>query len=108
MSEVKISKRRFIAGAVCPACSEPDRVQMWSEDGVPHRECVACGYADTLRQRYQVAERCRHDALRYPMLHASTAHLDAILPGTFERLKAAEPEWLWRKKTNNWIDNFPG
>jgi hypothetical protein len=64
--------------------------------------------ADTLRQRYQVAERCRHDALRYPMLHASTAHLDAILPGTFERLKAAEPEWLWRKKTNNWIDNFPG
>jgi hypothetical protein len=48
--------------------------------------------ADTLRQRYQVAERCRHDALKYPMLHASAAHLDAILPGTFERLKAAEPE----------------
>jgi Zn ribbon nucleic-acid-binding protein len=21
---------------------------MWSEDDVPHRECVACGYADTL------------------------------------------------------------
>ncbi len=64
--------------------------------------------ADTLRQRYQVAERCRHDALKYPMLHASAAHLVAILPGTFERLKAAEPEWLWRKRTNNWIDNFPG
>ncbi|MDT4842677.1 hypothetical protein D3C85_651070 [compost metagenome] len=49
MSDVpKVSKKRFIAGAVCPACSELDRIQMWDEDGVPHRECVACGYADTL------------------------------------------------------------
>ncbi|VEF06477.1 nucleic-acid-binding protein [Pseudomonas fluorescens] len=43
-----ITKKRFIAGAVCPACSEPDKLMMWSEDDVPHRECVACGYADTL------------------------------------------------------------
>lgn len=40
--------KRFIAGAVCPACSEPDSVKMWDVDGVPHRECVVCGYADTL------------------------------------------------------------
>ncbi|MDP3976390.1 MAG: YheV family putative zinc ribbon protein [Pseudomonas sp.] len=53
MSDVpmNVSKRRFIAGAVCPACSEMDRIQMWDEDGVPHRECVACGYADTLDAR---------------------------------------------------------
>ena len=53
MSDVpmNVSKRRFIAGAVCPACSELDRIQMWDEDGVPHRECVACGYADTLDAR---------------------------------------------------------
>ncbi|QMV63277.1 YheV family putative zinc ribbon protein [Pseudomonas berkeleyensis] len=44
-------KKRFIAGAVCPACSEQDKIQMWDEDGVPHRECVACGYADTLDAR---------------------------------------------------------
>lgn len=44
-------KKRFIAGAVCPACSEQDKIQMWEEDGVPHRECVACGYADTLDAR---------------------------------------------------------
>jgi uncharacterized metal-binding protein (TIGR02443 family) len=43
-----ITKKRFIAGAVCPACSEPDKLMMWSEDDVPHRECVACGYSDTL------------------------------------------------------------
>jgi uncharacterized protein len=47
----KVSKRRFIAGAVCPACSEMDKIQMWDEGGVPHRECVACGYADTLDER---------------------------------------------------------
>ena len=53
MSDVpmNVSKRRFIAGAVCPACSEMDKIQMWDEDGVPHRECVACGYADTLDAR---------------------------------------------------------
>jgi uncharacterized metal-binding protein (TIGR02443 family) len=48
-----ITKKRFIAGAVCPACSEPDKLMMWSEDDVPHRECVACGYSDTLNAQGQ-------------------------------------------------------
>lgn len=47
------SKKRFIAGAVCPACSESDKIQMWDVDGVPHRECVACDYADTLNEQGQ-------------------------------------------------------
>ena len=47
------TKKRFIAGAVCPACSEPDKLMMWSEDDVPHRECVACGYSDTLNAQGQ-------------------------------------------------------
>ena len=45
--------KRFIAGAECPACSEPDSVKMWDVDGVPHRECVVCGYADTLNAQGQ-------------------------------------------------------
>ncbi|MFR0715350.1 YheV family putative zinc ribbon protein [Enterobacterales bacterium BD_CKDN230030183-1A_HGKHYDSX7] len=45
------TKKRFIAGAVCPACSEPDKLMMWNEDGVPHRECVACGFTDTLNEQ---------------------------------------------------------
>jgi len=48
-----ITKKRFIAGAVCPACSEPDKLMMWSEDDVPHRECVHCGYSDTLNAQGQ-------------------------------------------------------
>lgn len=45
------TNKRFIAGAVCPACSEMDKIQMWNVDDVPHRECVGCGYADTLDER---------------------------------------------------------
>ncbi|PWB31624.1 DNA-binding protein [Pseudomonas sp. SDI] len=45
------TKKRFIAGAVCPACSEPDKLMMWNEEGVPHRECVACGFSDTLNEQ---------------------------------------------------------
>ncbi|MGH8435312.1 MAG: YheV family putative zinc ribbon protein [Pseudomonas sp.] len=52
-SPVNIGKKRFIAAAVCPACSEIDKIQMWDVDGVPHRECVACGYADTLNEQGQ-------------------------------------------------------
>lgn len=41
--------KRFIAGAVCPACEAQDTVQMWyEEDGTPNRHCVTCGFADTL------------------------------------------------------------
>ncbi|WP_071871666.1 YheV family putative zinc ribbon protein [Atopomonas hussainii] len=54
MSEVQ---KRFIAGAVCPACSEMDKLRMWQVDGVPHRECVACGYADTLDERGNAVSR---------------------------------------------------
>ena len=68
MAEVK---KRFIAGAVCPACSEQDKILMWDEDGVPHRECVACGYADTLNAQGQsvpkeLATRVNASALKKP------------------------------------------
>jgi len=55
MSEGVMSepKKRFIAGAVCPACSAQDTIKMWDEDGTPHRECVSCGYADTLNAQGQ-------------------------------------------------------
>ncbi|WP_278959528.1 YheV family putative zinc ribbon protein [Aquipseudomonas alcaligenes] len=48
-----VTPKRFIAGAVCPACSAQDTIKMWDEDGTPHRECVACGYADTLNAQGQ-------------------------------------------------------
>ena len=41
-------KRRFVAGAVCPRCSEMDKLVVYSEDGKDYRECVACGFKDEM------------------------------------------------------------
>ncbi|HEY9033856.1 MAG TPA: YheV family putative zinc ribbon protein [Pseudomonadales bacterium] len=42
-------KRRFIAGAVCPACEQQDKIVMYDdESGQRWRECVACGFRDLL------------------------------------------------------------
>lgn len=41
-------KKRFIAGAICPVCESIDTIRMWDVDGVPNRECVKCGFSDTL------------------------------------------------------------
>lgn len=43
------TKRRFVAGAVCPRCSEMDKLVVYSEDGKDYRECVACGYKEEMR-----------------------------------------------------------
>lgn len=49
-------KRRFIAGAVCPRCSQMDKIVMYREDDKDFRECVSCGYKDELRFQQQVRE----------------------------------------------------
>ena len=40
--------KRFIAGAVCPRCSEMDKLRAWRDDDLDlqYRECVACEYTD--------------------------------------------------------------
>ena len=45
----KPSTRRFIAGAVCPRCSEMDKLVMFNNDQDQQvRECVRCGYSDVM------------------------------------------------------------
>ena len=41
-------KKRFIAGAICQACGEIDRVVSWSdiENNSLYLECISCGYSD--------------------------------------------------------------
>lgn len=47
-------KRRFIAGAVCPACEQMDKVVMFDDDdGKRWRECVSCGFKDLLIEQPQ-------------------------------------------------------
>ena len=38
------SRRRFIAGAVCPRCAAMDRIVVDLDSD--RRECVACGFSD--------------------------------------------------------------
>ena len=46
--------RRFIAGAVCPKCSEMDRTVMYTnDDGDEVRECISCGYSQTSKEQAQ-------------------------------------------------------
>lgn len=50
------TKRRFIAGAICPRCSEMDRLVMYSDGDKQFRECVSCGFKDELRFQNPVRE----------------------------------------------------
>ncbi len=38
------TKKRFIAGAQCPECSETDTLRWWEENQVEWVECVACNH----------------------------------------------------------------
>ncbi|PHM74543.1 YheV family putative zinc ribbon protein [Xenorhabdus kozodoii] len=39
-----VSRKRFIAGAVCPKCQSQDTLAMWQENKVDVVECVHCGH----------------------------------------------------------------
>ena len=44
--------RRFIAGAVCPKCSEMDRTVMYKNDADEEvRECISCGFSQTTSEQ---------------------------------------------------------
>lgn len=59
-------KKRFIAGAVCPSCKAEDRIRTWQQGDTTFRECITCGYTDTLDERgnampKELATRVNHD-----------------------------------------------
>jgi uncharacterized metal-binding protein (TIGR02443 family) len=41
---VSTSRRRFIAGAVCPRCAQMDKIVVNLD--TDQRECVACGFSE--------------------------------------------------------------
>jgi uncharacterized metal-binding protein (TIGR02443 family) len=50
------STKRFIAGAVCPSCSQLDKLVMFVRDDVQIRECVRCGYSDQQDENGNISE----------------------------------------------------
>ena len=43
------TKRRFMAGAVCPRCSQMDSIVVYNLDGKDFRECVKCDFKEEMR-----------------------------------------------------------
>lgn len=43
------TKRRFMAGAVCPRCSKMDSIVVYNFDGKDFRECVNCDFKEEMR-----------------------------------------------------------
>ncbi|GAB1262677.1 YheV family putative zinc ribbon protein [Aurantivibrio plasticivorans] len=39
-------KKRFIAGAVCPRCSDMDSIVVYKIKNAHHRECVSCDFKE--------------------------------------------------------------
>ncbi|WP_139244122.1 YheV family putative zinc ribbon protein, partial [Escherichia coli] len=37
-------RKRFIAGAKCPACQAQDSMAMWRENNIDIVECAKCGH----------------------------------------------------------------
>jgi uncharacterized protein len=49
MNIQKKSKRQFIAGAVCPKCSDNDSIVLYPEENMI--ECVSCDFKESSEQR---------------------------------------------------------
>ena len=49
-------QKRFVAGAVCPSCQEMDKLVVWVGTVPQTRECVACGYSDSLDDNGNIRE----------------------------------------------------
>lgn len=45
----KKKQKRFIAGAICPRCSQMDKLFTYQKEDREFRECVSCGFSDEMR-----------------------------------------------------------
>jgi uncharacterized metal-binding protein (TIGR02443 family) len=50
------TKKRFIAGAVCPRCGLMDKIVVFQRDNKEFRECVNCEFEDVMNFKPAVRE----------------------------------------------------
>lgn len=43
-----VTRKRFIAGAICPRCKAMDRLVVYEEDGKEFRACVSCDFVEQM------------------------------------------------------------
>ncbi|EKA3120468.1 YheV family putative metal-binding protein [Vibrio alginolyticus] len=51
-------KKRFIAGASCPNCSQQDTLRWWIENNIELVECVECEFTE--QRKPQSVEKSKH------------------------------------------------
>lgn len=44
---IQRTKKRFVAGAVCPKCQAMDTIMLFFEENVEKLECIECGYHES-------------------------------------------------------------
>lgn len=76
--------RRFIAGAVCPKCAEMDKTVMYRvSDTEQVRECVRCGFKETIRDDAPLEEpKTRVNQPRIgeaPLAHEDEIHVVKLM-----------------------------
>jgi len=81
---MSIVKKRFIAGAVCPRCSEMDRLVTYKEDGKEFRECVSCDFHDEMRFKQNTRELDTRVNLEKEQLEEETQVI-ILDPGSFPK-----------------------
>jgi uncharacterized metal-binding protein (TIGR02443 family) len=72
------TKRRFMAGAVCPRCATLDVIVVYNLDGRDYRECVSCDFKEEMRIHISAGEL----PTRVTQTQALDSHWQTIrLPG---------------------------
>lgn len=71
--------KRFIAGVVCPRCSEMDRIRAWRDDEAEqqYRECISCGYEDA--QSTKIEAQAPELATRVNQPHSSAPDAEEVV-----------------------------
>lgn len=58
-------KKRFIAGAKCPACEQTDKLVLFLENDLETFECVACGYKEQFDSNGQPQAAVKDEAVKF-------------------------------------------
>ncbi|MGB1091002.1 MAG: YheV family putative zinc ribbon protein [Oceanobacter sp.] len=73
--------KRFIAGAVCPKCSEMDKTVMYANDeGEEVRECIACGFSQTSSEQAEEDAKAAELATRVTPVDGQVVRDEEVQP----------------------------
>ena len=69
----KRTKKRFVAGAICPKCKSMDTIMLFFENNVEKLECVQCDYSEVQTEQQVEKAKQRHRELSVQLADAISA-----------------------------------